>query len=786
MAHIRQVLANLSISVSEFKKSPKTVIKAVKNEPIAVIINDKPAFYCVPADILESLYQKFYEMNDMSLQNMQDINASLESDDLVVDDDEDSTFGVNDIFQSIEDEQQAKLSSSQDIVDPLSPQVSDPLDEEVAYQLNSSIDKHLMDSAKQVSSVHTNRSMNEFDDLDDIDDLNDIDEHMSDLDIADFNSIGDLSDIDGVRKNARASMARKRGMKMSDDGTDYNASADPMLNPGSYQKSMDELHDLSEGLDKDDKKVKSLLKKHGKKHHHDLEDEEPASVLQDPKISFKSYDDAPIKNKHKHHLHFDDVFDGVDEYDLKDFNKLDHDKESERLNALAHVEELERLASLKEEALARLNQGASNKNIFSDSASKSLKPSLMKNLSASGAALDAANNKALNMQSGAAVALNGYNSQSLKDGDPFTSKLKQIKKSSTDLKDILNSYNLKKTGDTKGIASPLEALKKDKGTTSIMSELVEAGTKSKKKSHKNEDGSHKHSKSADGLDKGESKHDHKAAKSAKKRAKAESKLEAEAQSIVESFTKAKSTKAKSGTKEKSSALEEASSKEALNANATIEETGHTAEDAQLTHGSAFTSTANLGSDIALSEASSQKATPLNGVDPSEYGDLSNADQSELLGELCGAGVLDGKLAVPVKKAKKSKKSKKESDEFESAPLDEIKVENIKSKHDHSDKSDIDAVLEAEASLETNSASLSTEDELEADGEIQTILEHIMSKSTTAWHEGDLSLDKYQGKKTSKKQKTESKKSDSKKSETKKLKKDKLASYEAKSIAKAEI
>ena len=146
MAHIRQILANLSISVSEFKKNPKTVIKAVKSEPIAVIINDKPAFYCVPADILESLYSKFYEMNE--IQNIQELNN--DANDPVISADDDS-FGVKDIFQSIEDDQAAKLAADDDLVDPIRNSVADPLDDEVANQLNSSIDKHLFDSSCQIT-----------------------------------------------------------------------------------------------------------------------------------------------------------------------------------------------------------------------------------------------------------------------------------------------------------------------------------------------------------------------------------------------------------------------------------------------------------------------------------------------------------------------------------------------------------------------------------------------------------------------------------------------------------
>lgn len=172
MAHIRQILANLSISVSEFKKNPKTVIKAVKSEPIAVIINDKPAFYCVPADILESLYSKFYEMNE--IQNIQELNN--DSDDPVCAGDDDS-FGVRDIFQTIEDEQAAKMSSSDDLVDPIKNSVADPLDEEVANKLNCSIDNHLLESNNKVASLNATNSMDlSFNDLGEQDNLSGFDE----------------------------------------------------------------------------------------------------------------------------------------------------------------------------------------------------------------------------------------------------------------------------------------------------------------------------------------------------------------------------------------------------------------------------------------------------------------------------------------------------------------------------------------------------------------------------------------------------------------------------------
>lgn len=210
MAHIRQILANLSISVSEFKKNPKTVIKAVKSEPIAVIINDKPAFYCVPADILESLYSKFYEMNE--IQNIQELNN--DSDDPVCGSDDDS-FGVHDIFQSIEDEQAAKIHASDDLVDPIKNSVADPLDEEVANQLNCSIDKHLMDSNNKVVAPRTPSDIDlSFSDVSGFDDFGEsLMSELTGLDKThDLNYVSSLSDLDNdssheIKSNQEATLA---------------------------------------------------------------------------------------------------------------------------------------------------------------------------------------------------------------------------------------------------------------------------------------------------------------------------------------------------------------------------------------------------------------------------------------------------------------------------------------------------------------------------------------------------------------------------------------------------
>lgn len=258
MAHIRQILANLSISVSEFKKSPKSVIKAVKSEPIAVIIDDKPAFYCVPADILESLYSKFYEMNE--IQNIQELNTDNDNAVVAANDDDDETFGVQDIFQTIEDEQATKLPrTTEDLTDPISNHVADPLDEEVANQLNntiSSLNQHLhspkqlkgrkrlttseqsnddQDNVLNTASLKSYRAFNAIDPLDNAldalgfpdDNLTELNQDMLDNDNElDFNrNIADSFGLTDDDQGAAAAAAKADAILSDPDNTISTASA---------------------------------------------------------------------------------------------------------------------------------------------------------------------------------------------------------------------------------------------------------------------------------------------------------------------------------------------------------------------------------------------------------------------------------------------------------------------------------------------------------------------------------------------------------------------------------
>ncbi|KLU17157.1 MULTISPECIES: type II toxin-antitoxin system Phd/YefM family antitoxin [Xenorhabdus] len=49
------ILSNVTASVSELKKNPMATVSSGEGYPVAILNRNKPAFYCVPADIYESL-----------------------------------------------------------------------------------------------------------------------------------------------------------------------------------------------------------------------------------------------------------------------------------------------------------------------------------------------------------------------------------------------------------------------------------------------------------------------------------------------------------------------------------------------------------------------------------------------------------------------------------------------------------------------------------------------------------------------------------------------------------
>ncbi|MEE2023129.1 type II toxin-antitoxin system Phd/YefM family antitoxin [Alkalimonas mucilaginosa] len=61
---MHQVLANLSVSISELKKNPSALLAQASGSPIAVLNHNKPAAYLVPAETYEALMDRLddYEL----------------------------------------------------------------------------------------------------------------------------------------------------------------------------------------------------------------------------------------------------------------------------------------------------------------------------------------------------------------------------------------------------------------------------------------------------------------------------------------------------------------------------------------------------------------------------------------------------------------------------------------------------------------------------------------------------------------------------------------------------
>ncbi len=55
---MNSVLANCSVSISELKKNPSTLIDQADGEPIAILNHNKPTAYLIPAETYEELMEK--------------------------------------------------------------------------------------------------------------------------------------------------------------------------------------------------------------------------------------------------------------------------------------------------------------------------------------------------------------------------------------------------------------------------------------------------------------------------------------------------------------------------------------------------------------------------------------------------------------------------------------------------------------------------------------------------------------------------------------------------------
>ena len=52
---MQHIFADRTISISEFKRNPGKAMDAAEGKPLAVLKNNKPGFYAIPADLFEQI-----------------------------------------------------------------------------------------------------------------------------------------------------------------------------------------------------------------------------------------------------------------------------------------------------------------------------------------------------------------------------------------------------------------------------------------------------------------------------------------------------------------------------------------------------------------------------------------------------------------------------------------------------------------------------------------------------------------------------------------------------------
>jgi len=53
-----QIFSEVTASISELKKNPMAAVDSGEGFPIAILNRNKPAFYCVPAEVYEAMLDR--------------------------------------------------------------------------------------------------------------------------------------------------------------------------------------------------------------------------------------------------------------------------------------------------------------------------------------------------------------------------------------------------------------------------------------------------------------------------------------------------------------------------------------------------------------------------------------------------------------------------------------------------------------------------------------------------------------------------------------------------------
>lgn len=79
------IYANLSVSMTEFKKNPAKIVRSADKKPVAVLSHNKPAFYMLTPELFEALLD---ELDDKDLVELARQRLATKNDVVVVNIDE--------------------------------------------------------------------------------------------------------------------------------------------------------------------------------------------------------------------------------------------------------------------------------------------------------------------------------------------------------------------------------------------------------------------------------------------------------------------------------------------------------------------------------------------------------------------------------------------------------------------------------------------------------------------------------------------------------------------------
>ena len=67
------IYARMTASITELKKSPMDTILAGQGEAVAILNSNTPAFYCIPAELYESMLE---QLDDIELNKIADVRSN--------------------------------------------------------------------------------------------------------------------------------------------------------------------------------------------------------------------------------------------------------------------------------------------------------------------------------------------------------------------------------------------------------------------------------------------------------------------------------------------------------------------------------------------------------------------------------------------------------------------------------------------------------------------------------------------------------------------------------------